>query len=210
MPIDDSEHAGDVPAPTSGEPALDLTREYAGGTSAQGTPQTPPQLGEFRIVRELGRGGMGAVYEAEDASLGRRVALKVLRFGALGDTAAIERFQREAATVARLHHPSIVPIFSVGSQQGTHFYAMQLIEGRNLAEVLQGGPVDFRRAAQWAFQGAEALAHAHRHRVIHRDVKPSNLLVDGNQRIWLTDFGLARALDDAALTATPCWAHHVI
>ena len=93
-------------------------------------------LGEFQIVRELGRGGMGVVYEAEQTSLHRRVALKVLRFGAVADHEAMRRFRREAETVARLHHTNIVPIFAVGCERDVHYYAMQFIEGRSLAEVL--------------------------------------------------------------------------
>ena len=93
-------------------------------------------LGEFRIIRELGRGGMGVVYEAEQTSLRRHVALKVLRFGDVADLDAMNRFRRVAETVARLHHTNIVPIFAVGCEQGVHYYAMQYIAGRSLADVL--------------------------------------------------------------------------
>lgn len=161
-------------------------------------------LGDFRIVREVGRGGMGAVYEAEQVSLGRRVALKVLRFGGVSDPEALDRFQREAETVARLHHTNIVPIFAVGAEHGVNFYAMQFIEGPSLAEVAAGaqGPLDSDDVTSWGLQAAEALTHAHDRNVIHRDVKPSNLLLDQERRIWLTDFGLARRLDDVTLSMT--------
>lgn len=167
-----------------------------------GNADAPRQLGAFRVLREVGRGGMGVVYEADDVVLGRRVALKVLRFGALCGPEAVDRFEREATTVARLHHTNIVPIFSVGAEHGVHYYAMQFIEGRTLADVAHDGSVDARRAAGWALQAAEALDHAHRHGVIHRDVKPSNLLLDADGRIWLTDFGLARRLDDVTMSVT--------
>ena len=167
-------------------------------------PDSPQRLGDFRLLREVGRGGMGAVYEAEQISLGRRVAVKVLRFGAVSDPEAVDRFRREAETVARLHHTNIVPIFFVGSEGGVNYYAMQFIEGRSLAEVLaqRTEPLDVQTVAEWGLQAAEALTHAHQRDVIHRDVKPSNLLLDEEGRIWLTDFGLAKRLDDVTLSMT--------
>ncbi len=165
----------------------------------------PAVLGEFRIIRELGRGGMGVVYEAEQTSLRRHVALKVLRFGVVADEEAMKRFQREAETVARLHHTNIVPIFAVGCEQGVHYYAMQLIAGRSLADVQAesrraGTPLPVEDVARWGLQAAEALAHAHQRGVIHRDIKPSNLLLDTDGVVWLTDFGLAKRADEATLT----------
>ena len=165
----------------------------------------PAILGEFRIIRELGRGGMGVVYEAEQTSLRRHVALKVLRFGVVADEEAMKRFQREAETVARLHHTNIVPIFAVGCERGVHFYAMQLIAGRSLADVQAESrraqtPLPADDVARWGLQAAEALAHAHQRGVIHRDIKPSNLLLDPDGVVWLTDFGLAKRADEATLT----------
>ena len=167
--------------------------------------EEPAVLGEFRIIRELGRGGMGVVYEAEQTSLRRHVALKVLRFGVVADEEAMKRFQREAETVARLHHTNIVPIFAVGCERGVHYYAMQFIDGRSLADVLAesqrtGHPVPAEDVARWGLQAAEALAHAHQRGVIHRDIKPSNLLLDPDGVVWLTDFGLAKRTDEATLT----------
>jgi predicted Ser/Thr protein kinase len=163
--------------------------------------EQPATLGEFRIIRELGRGGMGVVYEAEQTSLRRHVALKVLRFGVVADAEAMQRFHREAETVARLHHTHIVPIFAIGCEQGVHYYAMQFIHGRSLAEALRTGqPLSLADVAQWGLQAAEALAHAHQRGVIHRDIKPSNLLLDAEGLIWLTDFGLAKRADEATLT----------
>ena len=118
---------------------------------------TPATLGEFRIIRELGRGGMGVVYEAEQTSLRRHVALKVLRFGVVADEDAMKRFRREAETVARLHHTNIVPIFAVGCERGVHYYAMQFIDGRSLADVLAesqrtGNPCRRRTSLAGAFR----------------------------------------------------------
>ncbi len=172
--------------------------------AAQSAGSTPVQLGDFRIVREIGRGGMGVVYEAEQLSLRRRVALKVLRFGGVADQEAMQRFQREAETVARLHHTNVVPIFAVGCEQGVHYYAMQYIDGRSLAAVIEEAKagLDAREIARLGLQAAEALAHAHQRGVIHRDVKPSNLLLDPEGGLWLTDFGLARRRDEVTLTVT--------
>ncbi len=171
------------------------------------TAEEPAVLGEFRIIREIGRGGMGVVYEAEQTSLRRRVALKVLRFGVVADLEAMKRFQREAETIASLHHTNIVPIFAVGCERGAHYYAMQFIDGRSLAEVLAesertGKRLSAEQFTRWGLQAAEALAHAHERGVIHRDIKPSNLLVDSNAVVWLTDFGLAKRADEATLTAS--------
>ncbi len=168
------------------------------------------RLGEYRIVREVARGGMGVVYEAVQASLDRRVALKVLPFGALLSETAAERFAREAATAGRLHHTNIVPIYAVGEERGIHYYAMQYIEGSSLSEHLKmlrdrGKPTGrehFERVARWSRQVAEALAYAHREGIIHRDIKPSNLLLDSRDNIWITDFGLARAESHATITMT--------
>lgn len=169
--------------------------------------EVPVRLGDFRILRELGRGGMGVVYEAEQVSLRRRVALKVLRLGTAADAEGRQRFRREAETVARLHHTNIVPVYAVGEEQGVHYYAMQFIEGRSLAAVLEESqrapearPLDGTTIARWGLQAAEALAHAHQRGVIHRDVKPSNLLLDAEEVVWLSDFGLAKRSDEVTLT----------
>jgi serine/threonine protein kinase len=167
----------------------------------------PAQLGEFRLLREIGRGGMGVVYEAEQTSLKRRVALKVLRFGVVADEDATKRFLREATTVARLHHTNIVPIFAIGTEKSVHFYAMQFIEGRSLADVITetqrgGESLPVAQVVRWGMQAAEALAHAHQRGVVHRDVKPSNLLLDTEDTLWLTDFGLAKNADEVTLTVT--------
>lgn len=167
-----------------------------------GTAQIGPgqQLGDFRIVREIARGGMGVVYEAFQVSLRRRVALKVLPMAAvLSDTAA-ERFTREALTAAGLHHSHIVPVYATGSEQGIHYYAMQFIEGQSLADYARQlraaggapGPDYYLRVAHWGRQAAEALEYAHKQGTVHRDIKPSNLLLDARDEVWITDFGLAR------------------
>jgi hypothetical protein len=175
----------------------------------------PPVLQDFRIVREIGRGGMGIVYEAVQLSLGRRVALKVLPFFVSMDAQYLQRFRTEAQAAAQLHHANIVPIHSVGCDRGVHYYAMQLIDGRSLDAVVRerresraaGGAGDadrdaFREAARIAAQVADALECAHQAGVVHRDIKPANLLLDAKGTVWVTDFGLAQVAADVSQTLT--------
>ncbi|MDV6028997.1 MAG: protein kinase [Phycisphaera sp. RhM] len=204
------------------------------------------QLGDFQIECEIGRGGMGVVYRARQITLDRLVALKVLPFAAITHERQLARFQVEAQAAAGLHHPGIVPVYSVGCDAGMHYYAMQYIEGTSLTVVLNGlrnqvsqsdptldlnasrgeraatsgqtvqstsgsgsqfslssnATYHFRAMAELGVQAAEALEHAHRSGVIHRDIKPGNLLVDQEGKLWITDFGLARIEQDSELTQT--------
>jgi serine/threonine protein kinase/WD40 repeat protein len=244
--------------------AGDLTGPFAAPVAD--TPRRE-RLGEYRLLREVGRGGMGVVYEAEQESLGRHVALKVLPPNALLNRTYLERFRREAKAAARLHHTNIVPVFGVGEEEGVPFYAMQFIRGEGLDRVLhdlrrlrhplvaspgampsegslahsllkgslapatQDGMADghpdvtaplpvaespcsaafsgrgtdaeyYRSVARIGLQVADALAYAHRQGVLHRDVKPSNLLLDAQGTVWITDFGLAKAEGTEELTQT--------
>ena len=163
----------------------------------------PEHLGDFRIIREIGRGGMGIVYEAEQKSLARRVALKVLPKHALLLEEDRRRFQREAQTAANLHHTHIVPVFGTGVHDGHHYYVMQLVRGVGLDAVIRDlrsrgsqalGTDHWARVARIGIQAAEALDHAHRQATVHRDVKPGNLLVDEKDNVLVADFGLARAV----------------
>ena len=182
--------------------------EEARALEASLAPDLPGEgrLGEFRLVREIGRGGMGIVYEAEQEPLGRRVALKVLPAGAALDERLSIRFLKEARAAARLDHPGIVQVFTSGRTQGVLYFAMELIEGRSLAGVVAGGPVDPDEAARIAAQVARALDHAHRSGFIHRDVKPENILLGPDGRPRVTDFGLVH--DASAGTFT--LSHHVL
>jgi serine/threonine protein kinase len=222
--------------------ALNLAGGSPGEATATNEP-VPMALGDFRIVREVGRGGMGVVYEGEQLSLHRRVALKVLPFAAVMDPRHLQRFRSEALAAAALDHPNVVKVYGVGQDRGVHFIAMQFIDGRPLSDLIrerQGEaapsssapgqaftrplatdltpvtvpapipgstrtPVDSayaRRVAEWAAQAAEALEHAHSLGVVHRDVKPSNLLLDGRGELYVADFGLARVGADLGLTGT--------
>ena len=256
--------------------------------SAHDEPSLPShsQLGDYHILREVGRGGMGVVYEAQQLSLGRRVALKVLPFSAAVDPKQRQRFQIEAQTAAQLHHPHIVPVFGVGCDEGVHYYAMQFVDGQSLAAVIRAlrssdgatpawaepsvsvGPAEnqaarltpadppgagalpsvpvepaangplrganpadeptwdlsrpidappsaptatgmvhhdrafCRKVALLGVEAADALDHAHALGVLHRDIKPGNLLIDSAGAVWITDFGLARFSGNQSLTGT--------
>ncbi|KLU06728.1 serine/threonine protein kinase [Rhodopirellula islandica] len=165
--------------------------------------RTIERLGDFRLVREIGRGGMGIVYEAEQESLGRRVAIKVLPKQSLLTDDALQSFHREASTAAAMHHSNIVPIFGTGQCDGTQYLVMQLIRGESLDKRItaEGPPFDCRTAAEIAAQIADGLAYAHGNGVLHRDVKPANILLDEEGVAQLTDFGLARnTRDDPTMT----------
>ncbi len=160
--------------------------------------QSPIQtLGDFRIVREIGRGGMGMIFEAEQISLKRLVALKILNPGFADSKKQLERFRRESVAVARLHHTNIVPVFAIGEEDGIHYFAMQLIDGQPLSNDLKLTPHEIARLGM---QACSAIAYAHEHGVLHRDIKPSNLLLDRNGQLWVTDFGLAKITNDSELT----------
>lgn|GEM_PF-2067664 len=171
------------------------------------------RLGDFRLLRIIGQGGMGIVYEAIQESLGRRVALKVLPIADVHDAEALRRFRREARAAANLHHPNIVPIYEIGETCDCQFFAMPLISGRSLADLFvdlrdgiptwadgrEADPAPKRRArwtAHIGYQVATALAHAHAQGVVHRDIKPSNLLLDDQGVVWVVDFGSALFDDD--------------
>lgn len=176
--------------------------------TARRTPDVgrpPEQLGEYRLLREIGRGGMGVVYEARQEPLGRRVALKVLPSQLLTNDKLRLRFRRESQAAGRLHHTNIVPVFGVGEQDGVCFYIMQLISGRSIDTLLadaqpQQPPFSPRDVARIGVQAAEALAYAHGQGVLHRDVKPSNLLLDDAGTVWVTDFGVAKLIEEVNLT----------
>jgi serine/threonine protein kinase/tetratricopeptide (TPR) repeat protein len=240
----------------------------AGPEAAEAAPLLAA-LGDFEIVREVGRGGMGIVYEARQLSLGRRVALKVLPFAAALDPKQLQRFRNEAHAAAQLHHTNIVPVYAVGCEKGVHYYAMQFIDGQTLAALIDNlhrlaapaatpvsgrpplppepsaapatdtgpyppppcvaacpheagpepaadagaspaaarptepslrSPAHYRAVARLGVQAAEALEHAHQLGVVHRDIKPANILLDGEGKVWITDFGLAHCQNQAGLT----------
>ncbi|MHC4448767.1 MAG: serine/threonine-protein kinase [Planctomycetota bacterium] len=160
-------------------------------------------LGKFVVLGELGRGSMGVVYEAFQEDLKRKVALKVLPANIALDIKQVRRFRREAESVARLHHPNVIQIFEVGQLENTHYFAMELVDGSPFGSksfIRDRSFVD--EAARITRDAARGLAHAHEKGVIHRDMKPGNLLVDKAGRVVVTDFGLARLSESTSLTST--------
>jgi eukaryotic-like serine/threonine-protein kinase len=150
--------------------------------------------GRYRILGRLGSGGMADVYEAEDTQLGRRVALKLLHRRFAEDAEFVERFRREASAAAGLSHPNVVQVFDRGEWDGTYYIAMELLEGRNLKQVVrEHGPLDPALAVDIVLQILKAARFAHRRGVVHRDIKPHNVIVDEEGRAKVTDFGIARA-----------------
>jgi serine/threonine protein kinase len=205
----------------------------ANGHASSNRLQEGETLGDYSLLREAGRGGMGIVYEAEQTSLKRRVALKVLPFASVLDPLRLKRFENEVQAAALLNHPHIVPIYGVGEDRGIHFFSMKWIDGPSLADVihrlksrvLEGTTIAekgttptqlssltsctshrtqsyLRTAVQVIADVAEALDHAHRQGIVHRDIKPGNLLMDSRGHVWITDFGLVRMENDATLTGT--------
>ncbi len=150
--------------------------------------------GRYRIVRKLGSGGMADVYLAEDEELGRRVAVKILNDRHANDESFVERFRREAKNAAGLSHPNIVSIYDRGEAEGTYYIAMEYLDGRSLKElVVARGPLPIGDAIQFTRQVLGALRFAHRKGVVHRDIKPHNVMADADGRLKVTDFGIARA-----------------
>lgn len=164
------------------------------------------QLGDFELLEEIGRGGMGVVWRARQRTLNREVAVKTLPGGDLAGAEARARFQGEAQATARLKHPNLVPVHEVGESDGVPYLVMELVEGRPLSEVLGGKPAPAKLAARWLRDVALAVQHAHDQGVLHRDLKPSNILIesgDDGGRPRVTDFGLAKIADaERSLTRT--------
>ena len=187
-------------------------RPFFGDGFVPGVSSLPAQFGEYELLEEIGRGGMGIVYRAIQKSLQRVVAVKMLLRRDLASQADLTRFRSEAEAAAQLDHPGIVSIFEVGEHQGHPFYSMRYIEGTTLSKRLQSGPIPPREGAQILLRVAEAVQAAHARGVLHRDLKPSNILIDLAGKPHVSDFGLAKRLEGhqtmthtGAILGTPCY-----
>jgi WD40 repeat protein len=180
-----------------------LATAVAPPEAARSSEDGSRQFGDYELLEEIARGGMGVIYRARQRSLDRIVAVKLLLFGAQASPEYVRRFRAEATAAASLQHPNIVVIHEVGVHQGEHYLVMDLVDGPNLAKFVKDQPLSATRAAVYLKTIAEAIHYAHERGILHRDLKPSNVLIDSNDQPRITDFGLARKLDgDSTLTLT--------
>lgn len=174
--------------------------QHAGSESAGAAPPAGEPFGDYELLEEIGRGGMGVVYKARQRSLDRVVAVKMILAGHLASPEHVRRFLDEARAAARLRHPNVVPIHEVGQCAGQHYFTMEYIEGRSLQEHLSAGPMDIETALCIIEQVARAVAYLHHHGMVHRDLKPSNIILDSRSVPYVTDFGLAKVTASDART----------
>ena len=156
------------------------------------------RLGPYEILSPLGAGGMGEVYRARDSKLKREVAVKVLPQSLAADPDSLARFEREALAVAALSHPNILSIFDFGTQDGTAYAVMELLEGETLRAKLDTGPISQKQAVDYALQITKGLSAAHEKGVVHRDLKPENLFVTRDGHLKILDFGLAKRVESGS------------
>ena len=177
------------------------TVTYVRSSGPQDTPSGTngaQGFGEYELLEEIARGGMGVVYRARQVSLNRIVALKMIKSGEVATEEDVHRFKTEAEAAAQLDHPNIVPVFEVGEHDGQHFFSMRFVDGPSLQDRLREGPLPPKDAAAVVKLISEAVAYAHKRGIVHRDLKPANVLIDSDGQPRVTDFGLAKTITDAS------------
>jgi len=180
----------------SGEnPQQNNAEVHRGSETSVRAVQTPGELGDYELLEEVGRGGQGVVFRARQKSLNRIVALKVIGLGQWATQAHLRRFRLEAEAAASLDHPCIVPIYEIGERDGQCYFSMKFIEGGQLDEVVSNTPMSFRQVVELVAKVARTVHYAHEHGILHRDIKPGNILLDKKGEPHLTDFGLARLVE---------------
>ena len=196
-PPDSGETIGTTSAPefTSSSNWQSLETVAAVRKSTSAASPHPRQFGDYELLEKIGQGGMGVIYKARQQKLNRIVAVKMIRAGKLASPSDIQRFQSEAEAIGRLEHPQIVPIYEVDQVDGIHFFSMALVDGEDLAQKLQQGPLPQRQAAHLVYEIALAIQYAHQQGIIHRDLKPANILLTRDGQVRVTDFGLAKLQD---------------
>jgi eukaryotic-like serine/threonine-protein kinase len=203
---------GNLPIPPDERHNVEATSGTANVLHVAESARLPRRIGDYEHLTELGRGGMGVVYQARQVSLDRMVAVKMILRGSLASAADLARFRSEAESVARLDHPGIVPIYEIGDLDGQPFFSMKFVAGTTLARRLIDGPMRPREAAELLAPISRAIHFAHQQGVLHRDLKPSNILIDLEGRPHVTDFGLAKRITEergltnsGAIVGTPSY-----
>jgi serine/threonine-protein kinase len=185
------------------ELSRDNAKPVSGVTDAVRAATILGQLGDYELLEEIGRGAQGVVFRARQKSLNRTVALKVISLGQWASKAHLRRFRLEAEAAAKLEHPGIVPIHEVGERDGSCYFSMKFVEGGQLDEVAKRKPMPIRRAVELIAKVASTVHYAHEHGILHRDIKPGNILLDAKGEPHLTDFGLARLVEsESSVTHT--------